>query len=224
MKLKILLITTVAALLLSGCDSAVSSQNSNRTETQTAENASSGIKSADLFGERDAQKNTTDYRTPPKKAPLSNAVCPHPEKPCRHKEKEFAEWELSFRLPAKIQPNKTYSSAPFYAVLLKTYDSVEECDGGEYIEEAEAERKRLQNSQLERKLFASYACPNMDAVSYDFEGKFDAAKERVLIDNFIAIYAGETKEEAEQLRKQLLDGYPKAVVKRMTAQWERIEQ
>lgn len=46
----------------------------------------------------------------------------------------------------------------------------------------------------------------------------------VLIDNFIAIYAGETREEAEQLRKQLLDEYPKAAVKRMTAVWERIEQ
>ncbi|HSK73028.1 MAG TPA: hypothetical protein VK892_15115 [Pyrinomonadaceae bacterium] len=224
MKLKLLLITAFAALLLSGCGFAVSSQNSGRNETPSAENASSGIKGADLFGEANQQKNTADNRKPPKKAPLSNAVCPHPDKPCHHKEKQFAEWELPFRLPAKIQPNKTISSAPFYAVLLKTYDSVEDCDGGEYIEEAEAERKRLQNLQLERKVFASYGCPNMDAVSYDFEGRYDAAKEMVLIDNFIAIYAGETKEEAEQLRKQMLDEYPKAVVKRMTANWERIEQ
>jgi hypothetical protein len=64
----------------------------------------------------------------------------------------------------------------------------------------------------------------MDAVGYDFEGKLDKTGERHLIPFFIAVYGGETKEEAEILRKQMLDEYPKAVVKRMTANWERIEQ
>jgi hypothetical protein len=64
----------------------------------------------------------------------------------------------------------------------------------------------------------------MDAVNYDFEGRRDAAKEMVLIDNFIAVYAGETEEEAEVLRRSMRDEYPKAVIKQMTANWERIEQ
>jgi hypothetical protein len=45
-----------------------------------------------------------------------------------------------------------------------------------------------------------------------------------LIDNFIAVYAGETEEEAEVLRRSMRDEYPKAVIKQMTANWERIEQ
>ena len=64
----------------------------------------------------------------------------------------------------------------------------------------------------------------MDAVNYDFEGRWDKAKEMVLIDNFIAVYAGATEEEAEVLRRSMRDEYPQAVVKKMTANWERIEQ
>lgn len=154
----------------------------------------------------------------------ANAVCPHPDKPCKHKDKEFAEWELSFRLPAKIIPNKTYKSAPFYAVMFKTYKSEEDCDGGEFIIALEDERKEFQQSYPDQKVFASYACPNMDAVDYEFEGKWDKAKKTMLIENFIAIYAGTTEIEAEVLRRSVRDEYPKAVIKRMTASWERIEQ
>jgi hypothetical protein len=64
----------------------------------------------------------------------------------------------------------------------------------------------------------------MDAVGYDFEGLWDDNRESILIPNFLAIYAGETEEEAQTLRKQMLSEYPKATVKRMTARWERIEQ
>jgi hypothetical protein len=88
----------------------------------------------------------------------------------------------------------------------------------------ENERKEFQNSQSDRKVFAKYACPNMDAVGYDFEGRMDAAGENVLIDNFIAVYAGETAEEAEVLRRSIRDEYPKAIIKKMTANWERIVQ
>lgn len=167
-------------------------------------------------------ENQTNKKAPAKFA-QPNAVCPDPSKSCKHREKEFAEWELSFKLPAKIAPNKTYSSAPFYAVLLKTYE-LEDCDGGEYMEAVEKERKKEQTLQLKRKVFAYYSCPNMDAVGYDFEGLWDDNRESILIPNFLAIYAGETEEEAQTLRKQMLSEYPKATVKRMTARWERIEQ
>ena len=222
--MKTILFTALIALFFSGCSFAVSSQNSGHNQAANLENNASALRSGNSSSESAEQKNAATPQKTPQKSAVSNAVCPDPNAPCLHKEKEFAEWELPFRLPAKIQPNKTYESAPFYAVLLKTYDSVEDCDGGEYIEAAEAERKRLQKLQLERKVFAYYSCPNMDAVSYDFEGRHDDAKEMVLIDNFIAIYAGDTRAEAEKLREQLLDEYPKAVVKQMTAMWERIEQ
>src|SRR5215217_7912525 len=56
----------------------------------------------------------------------TNAVCPDPARPCRTRQKEFGEWEISFRLPARIRPNVSYSSAPFYAIILKAY--TEGCD------------------------------------------------------------------------------------------------
>jgi hypothetical protein len=172
--------------------------------------------------EFNSSENQTNKKTVTKQT-QSNTVCPDPEKPCKHRQKEFANWELSFKLPAKIVANKTYSSAPFYAILLKTYE-LEDCDGGEYMEAVEKERKKEQALQIRRKVFAFYSCPNMDAVGYEFEGLWDKKRENILIPNFLAIYAGETKEEAEQLRRQMLENYPKAAVKKMSATWERIEQ
>jgi hypothetical protein len=209
------------SILFSGCRFAIPSQTSAaRGNDQTASSETSEAQGKIKTERSNARSN----KTAAKPKPAANAVCPLPDKPCHHKEREFADWELTFRLPAKIVANKGYSSAPFYAVLLKTYDMEEDCDGGEYIEAVERERKRLQNLQLERKVFAFYSCPNMDSVGYEFDGLMDAAKERFLIMNFLAIYAGETKEEAEALRKNLLDEYPNAVVKRMTANYSRLEQ
>jgi hypothetical protein len=201
---------TLIALSFSACSIGVAESRS----PQTAQGESKA-----LF---DSTKNQTNKKTAAKIAP-PNAVCSDPAKPCKHRGKEFADWELSFKLPAKIVANKTYSSAPFYAVLLKTYE-LEDCDGGEYMEAVEAERKKLQNLQLERKVFAYYSCPNMDAVGYEFEGLWDKNRENILIPNFIAVYAGETKEDAEQLRRQMLEDFPQAKIKKMSANWERIEQ
>ena len=139
------------ALLFSACSSLVSvkgtgqtngseiAQNNNRAVENSAENTleeKSDKKLDNAFANLDNQQNKKTQTVSQQR----NAVCPIPDKPCQSKEKEFADWELSFRLPAKIAPNKTYSSAPFYAVILKTYKSVEDCDGGEYIEAIEAER------------------------------------------------------------------------------------
>ncbi|MDQ4121062.1 MAG: hypothetical protein M3209_06415 [Acidobacteriota bacterium] len=210
MKPKQIIKLVFTAMLLSGCSISVA-------ETRTASEAGGESKI-----EIERNESQTNKKTPAKTTP-TNAVCPDPAKPCKHRGKEFAEWELSFKLPAKITPNKTYSSAPFYAVVLKTYD-LEDCDGGEYMEAVERERKKEQAMQLERKVFAYYSCPNMDAVGYDFEGLWDKNRENILIPNFLAVYAGETEEEAQALRKQMLSEYPKATVKKMTATWERIEQ
>jgi hypothetical protein len=156
--------------------------------------------------------------------PAANAVCPNPAKPCHHKEKQFDDWELSFKMPGKLKPNKTYFSAPFYALILKTYKLDDDCDGGEYIEAVEKERKELQRNEPGRKVFASYECPNMGAVSYDFPSAYDAKRERSLVDNFLAIYAGETKEDAEELMGHLKAKYPNAQLKQMKATFEIIDQ
>ena len=40
---------------------------------------------------------------------------------------------MSFGVPAKIKPNTSYKSAPFYAIILKDFkQSGDDCDGGEY--------------------------------------------------------------------------------------------
>jgi hypothetical protein len=182
------------------------------------------------FGEK--PENRAENLTPsnaapeatPKRAQAANAVCPDPAKPCHHNQKNFDDWELSFKMPAKLPPNKPVKSEPFYAVILKTYPMGDDCDGGEYIEAVEAERKREQAMQLERKVFAAYQCPNMGAVDYEFAGKWDAKKENVLIGNFIAIYAGKTKAEGEEALGFYKNSYPQAQLKLMTASYELIEQ
>jgi hypothetical protein len=155
-------------------------------------------------------------------AKTSNDVCPDPKKPCRHREKNFDEWELSFQLPTKIKSNVTYSSAAFYAVILKKYDGG--CEELDFNSAIEPERVRVQKLLPTRKVFADYNCPNMDAVGYNFGGKTDASGEQVLYTDYIAVYAGKSLNEANGLLIELRKKYPKAEVKKMTATWERIEQ
>jgi hypothetical protein len=181
--------------------------------------------------DRDERSTTENSTTEPEATPkpaakqtAANAVCPDPSKPCHHKEKRFDDWELSFKMPAKLPPNKTVKSAPFFAVILKTYPMGEDCDGGEFIEAAEADRKREQTNQLNRKVFASYECPNMGAVNYDFEGRWTKDGESLLLGNFIALYAGTTRAEGEDALKFLKNEYPQAQLKQMTAMYELIVQ
>ena len=234
------LLIALIALALSACVSQLSAEESSqptaresnrqvvqdsRQAATTEQTESKPENSVDGLND-----NGEDYQPEPqpeptrKPVPPQNAVCPIPSKPCHHRLKRFEDWELSFRMPARIKDNKLYSSAPFYAVILKTVNTTEDCDGGEFYIALEDERKQIQKLQRERKVFASYMCPDMGAVDYDFKGKMDASGERVVIENFIAVYAGTTEAEAESLRRGLRDEYPQAVVKRMTARWERIMQ
>lgn len=157
-----------------------------------------------------------------KSAAQANAVCFDPNKPCDHKSKKFDVWELSFKMPARLAANKTFVSAPFYAVILETFESAEECDGGEFIVQAEAARKRAQKKFAGRKVFADYQCPNLSSVGYDFDGRFIGDK--LALGNFIAVYAGTTKAEAEKILQSAKKDYPAARLKKMTANYERIVQ
>lgn len=220
MKLKKLLPLGLLVVSVLGCKFSASSHSSDLTE-----NSASQINRETPVSNLNADEpNAEATPKPTAKKQLANAVCPDPEKPCQHRDKHFDEWELPFKMPAKLQANKPYESAPFYAVILKTYDLAQDCDGGEFIEAAESDRKNEQENHKERKVFASYECPNMSAVNYDFEGRWNAKKEQVVLGNFIAVYAGETREEAEEILREVKSRFPKAMLKQMKASFEVIEQ
>lgn len=147
-------------------------------------------------------------------------VCPNPAAPCKSKHREFYPYDLSFNLPAKIKVNTDYKSAPFFAVMLKENIQVsanEECDGGEFHKRVENERKKIQAIFPDKKVFASYQCPDMGALSYTVNGK-------EANDNFIALYAGETQEEANQALFLAQIKYPKATLKKMQVIFNQIDQ
>ena len=214
------IVLAVTSMVSSGCRQAKSNAQTNQNSEREIP-ATQALGRVETLGANEANVSPT-----PTPAAQANAVCPDPAKPCKNKTIGFDDWALSFKLPAKPLANKTYRSAPFYAVLLKTYTlgDNEDCDGGEFITALEDERKTLQRENPDRKVFASYECPNMGATDYDFPGKMDAKKEREAITNFIAIYAGATKEDAESLLPKFKAKYPNAAVKPMTATAEWIVQ
>ena len=218
MKERLLTLTFVLLIAL-GCTLGSTTAENGAAEQSPDERSTAANASAE---NSTAEPEATPI--PATKQTAANAVCPVPAKPCHHKEKRFDDWELSFKMPAKLPPNKTVKSAPFFAVILKTYPMGEDCDGGEFIEAAEADRKREQTNQLNRKVFASYECPNMGAVNYDFEGRWTKDGESLLLGNFIALYAGTTRAEGEDALKFLKNEYPQAQLKQMTAMYELIVQ
>jgi hypothetical protein len=190
------------------------------SNTSTASEPAQNANSAAEAEQTEIAKPTTS----PTPQQAANAVCANPAKPCMHHEKYFEDWEISFKMPTKLQRNKPYASEPFYAVILETYESNEDCDGGEFREAVEAERKQVQKKFPKQKVFAAYQCPDMAAIQYDFDGRWDATKNTMLIGEFLAVYAGSTKEEADKLLQQVKVDHPKAMVKQMTASYEMIDQ
>ena len=147
-------------------------------------------------------------------------VCPDPAAPCTSNHKEFAPYEMPFKLPAKIKPNTDYKSEPFFAVILKDKIKVsaqEECDGGEFHKRIENERKQTQKVYSDRKVFAAYQCPDMAAITYEINGK-------AYNENFVAVYGGTTQEEANQVLVKVKVKYTKADVKKMRVLFENIQQ
>lgn len=143
-------------------------------------------------------------------------VCPNPAAPCQSKHKSFEKYELSFVLPKTIKPNVDYTSQPFFAVILKTLKDAD-CDQGEYSSAVEKLRVQAQKLFPDRKAFAQQQCPDMGAVSYTINGKSDASI-------FIAVYAGATKLEADQVLAKAKAVYPTARVVKMQVSFQRIEQ
>ncbi|HEY6119409.1 MAG TPA: hypothetical protein VIV66_05585 [Pyrinomonadaceae bacterium] len=148
-------------------------------------------------------------------------VCANPQAPCQHKNKEFAPYELSFRLPAKLRKNADYKSAPFYAVVLKTYKDFEAggdgCDGGEFSTAIETERKAAQKLFSAQKVFASYQCPDMAAVQY-------VSGSKNLNDTFLAVFGGVSQAAAQLVLEKARARYPGATLERMQALYNWIYQ
>lgn len=201
-------------------------QSPKQTTNQAAENKRQeiSVSGKSPFGEKEADlpKEVKAEPTPKRKQREDNFVCPEPNLPCHHRQKQFDEWELSFRMPTKIVSNKVYKSAPFYAVILKKYD--EGCDELDVNPAVEPERQRIQKLFPSRKVFAEYSCPNMSAVGYDFAGKLDKAGERVLYMDYIAVYAGVDEAEGREIFELIRKDYPQAELKKMTAAYSQIEQ
>jgi hypothetical protein len=154
---------------------------------------------------------------------VQHRVCPDPKQPCNSKARTFAPYEISFQLPGKLARGKTYNSLPFYAVLIKSF-AEESCDADDHTESIERERKKIQLDYPYNKVFASYSCPNLDAVDYSFAGLTDATGERVLIMTFIAVYAGETEAKAREFLGYVKTVYPQAKLKLMTASYGVMDQ
>ncbi len=206
-----------ACLPINFAQSPANQLSENKTqEVSVNGKASAGEKKADLPKEVKAEP------TPNRKEKPDNFVCPEPNLPCHHRQKQFDEWELSFRMPAKIAPNKVYKSAPFYAVILKKYD--EGCDELDVNPKVEPERQHIQKLFPSRKVFAEYSCPNMSAVGYNFAGKMDEAEERVLYSDYIAVYAGVDEAEGREIFELIKKDYPQAELKKMTVAYSQIEQ
>jgi hypothetical protein len=212
---KLVLIFFVLTFVLAGSKAVRVRATSDRMEATT-------ITDHSVSASFDPAIRTVPLPTP--KPAKANAVCPDPAMPCDGKGKSFSDWELPFKMPAKLLPGKSYVSEKFYAVMLKTYPDVDDCDGGNFIEAVETERKSEQKDHPGRKVFASYECPDLDAVGYAFEGRLDAKGEKALVGTFLAVYAGETREDATSLLAKLKSKYPNAVVKQMTATFEVIDQ
>ena len=205
-------------LLQTGCLPINFAQSSNHAANQPSVSG----KSESNRNKAGLPKQAEPSPTPKRKPKDDNFVCPEPNLPCHHKQKQFDEWELSFRMPARITPNKVYQSAPFYAVIIKKYDGG--CDELDVNPAVEPERQRLQKLFPSRKVFAEYSCPNMSAVSYLFGGKMDAAEEKVLYMDYIAVYAGVDEAEGREIFELIRKDYPQAELKKMTVAYSQIEQ
>src|SRR5687768_18440950 len=107
--MKIVFIVLLAVSIVFSFAACVSSNSAPQTQTDTnAGNADAQAARAESRFDED--KKTSGKDEAPKATPKTaakqtadNFVCPEPDKPCHHKERRFEEWELPFRLTAKIK-------------------------------------------------------------------------------------------------------------------------
>lgn len=149
-------------------------------------------------------------------------VCADPRVPCRHPDRQFSGYELSFNLPDRMTLYKTYRSSDFYAAVLKTFPGG--CAGSAFEAKIENERLSFQRRFPSRKVFSETACAGAGAVGYEFEGKRERSGEIVLVQNLIAVYVGATETEARVNFAAIRQHYPEASLKKMSAGFQWLER
>ncbi len=123
-------------------------------------------------------------------------VCGNPNQLCQSASYDFQPYELSFKLPAKLEWQSGYYSAEFYAVLLRSVKAREDynpADDQPCVDIInETERLDIQAKFPNNKVFTSRnGCGTM--VFYT------GTNEKY---NFVAVYAGNNKSEANTVLEQ----------------------
>lgn len=228
MKIALILSIFILAFCATGCLRASSAPNEKqqtvdrKAENKKPEKISHKNPTFDAENIEPPKTENTAAKSGVKTESTDNFVCPDPKLPCSHSQKQFADWELSFRLPERLLPYSTYQSAPFYAVILKTFPAG--CAETDADPEAENERLKIQRKFPSRKVFAENSCPHTDAISYAFEGKRDKSGDLILMSDYIAVYAGITEDEAREVFESVKTNYPEADLKKMIATYELFYQ
>lgn len=119
----------------------------------------------------------------------NGAVCADPAAPCTSLYK-FRDNELSFRLPDQFKLLNSYSSATFYAIILKSLPAVDNGPSAPCTQGIvpEPERQRIQAIFPRQKVFTSTSGCYMTPVWYT---NTNTAY------NFVAVYAGESAAQAQ---------------------------
>ena len=143
----------------------------------------------------------------------SRAVCPDPARPCA--KDKIEDHDISFALPKRVIANRDYTSAPFYAVILRKI----QIDGDCATEDFDPERLKAQKLFPKNKVFFEVECPDMGADSYTEVGGQS-------LTDFMAVYAGQTSAEAAEFLKTVraTKKFPQARVVHLTTTFNHIEQ
>ena len=139
-----------------------------------------------------------------------NKVCANPNQPCKTQVYEFQPNELSFKLPKQLEWQSGYYSAEFYAVILRSikaredYNPMDDQPCVDIIDETE--RLSIQAQFPNNKVFSSRnGCGTMVFYTNTNE-KY----------NFVAVYAGNNKTEANSVLEQAKKfGFNDASLRRM---------
>lgn len=139
-------------------------------------------------------------------------VCGIASSPCNHVKWRFQANDLSFRLPTNLKWQTNYRSAHFYAIILKSQPAVVDsdvdstnCSKGYF---GEAERINVQKTFPANKVFASRnGCYGTTGIFYTNVNS---------VYEFIAVYAGETQQQANVLLQAVRNkGFADANIRRM---------
>jgi hypothetical protein len=135
-------------------------------------------------------------------------VCPDPARPCAHTP-DFRANELSFNIRTKFEFDRGRDrSQPFYGVILRS---------DKLCSIKEEERLRVQGLFPNRKVFVHQLHCSADG-SADFGEKVTYTNVNRKV-GFLAVYAGETEEEARKVLAEARAGpFKDATLRRMQAE------